>query len=105
MDGLPDEAHVGLVRYGTAHLENTFNALEFITAKQLQYSEEREVRAWLTSIDPLAGGNRHSDLSNGCDDCGSSFYAAAVNGLRHRIGSYRSTPGGFQPRAFCILIL
>jgi hypothetical protein len=63
MDGLPDEAHVGLVRYGTAHLENTFNALEFITAKQLQYSEEREVWAWLTSIDPLAGGDRHSDLN------------------------------------------
>jgi hypothetical protein len=63
MDGLPDEAHVGLVRYGTAHLENTFNALEFITAKQLQYSEEREVRAWLTSIDPLAGGNWQSDLN------------------------------------------
>jgi hypothetical protein len=63
VDGLPDEIHIGLVRYGTAHLENTFNALEFITAKQLQYSEEQEVRAWLTSIDPLAGGNRHIDLN------------------------------------------
>jgi hypothetical protein len=63
IDGLPDEAHAGLVRYGTAHLENTFNALEFITAKQLQYSEEREVRAWLTSIESSAGGNWHSELN------------------------------------------
>lgn len=64
MDGLPDEAHAGLIHYGTAHLANTFNALEFITTKQQQYSGEREVRAWLTAIDPLASGNRHID-SNG----------------------------------------
>jgi len=63
MDGLLDEGHAGLVRYGTAHLANTFNALEFITTKQLQYSGEREVRAWVTAIDPLAGGNRHIDFN------------------------------------------
>lgn len=64
LDGLMDEAHAGLVRYGTEHLANSFNALEFITTKQIQYAQDREVRAWLTSIDPLAGGNRHIDLNN-----------------------------------------
>ena len=36
LDGLLDEAHAGLVRYGSGHLANTFNALEFITTKQVQ---------------------------------------------------------------------
>ncbi len=64
LDGLLDEAHVGLVRYGTDYLANTFNALEFITTKQIQYSQDCEVRAWLTAIDPLAGGNRNIDLND-----------------------------------------
>lgn len=64
LDGLLDEAHAGLVRYGTGHLTNSFNALEFITTKQIQYSQDRELRAWLTAIDPLATGNRHFDLDN-----------------------------------------
>ena len=64
LDGLLDEAHTGLVRYGTDHLVNTFNTLEFITTKQIQYSQDREVRAWLTTSDPLGGGNRHFDLDN-----------------------------------------
>ena len=64
MDRLLDEAHVGLVRYGTDHLANTFNALEFITTKQVQYLPDSELRAWLTIPDPLAGGNRHFDLNN-----------------------------------------
>jgi len=64
LDGLLDEAHAGLVRYGTAHLANTFNTLEFITTKQIQYSQDRELRAWLTIIDPLAPGNRHIDINN-----------------------------------------
>jgi hypothetical protein len=55
---------LGLVRYGTEHLKDTFNALEFITTKQPQYSQDREVRAFLTVYDPLAGGNRHVDLNN-----------------------------------------
>jgi hypothetical protein len=63
LNGLLDEAFTGLVRYGTDHLTNTFNALEFITTKQIQYSQDCEVRAWLTAIDPLAGGNRHIDLN------------------------------------------
>jgi hypothetical protein len=64
LDGLLDEAHLGLVRYGTEHLKNTFNALEFITTKQPQYSQDREVRAFLTVYDPLASGTRHIDLNN-----------------------------------------
>ena len=64
LDGLLDEAHAGLVRYGTDHLANTFNTLEFITTKQIQYSQDREVRAWLTVINPIEGGNRHIDLNN-----------------------------------------
>jgi hypothetical protein len=64
LDGLVDEAHAGLVQYGTDHLANTFNALAFITTKQHQYSQEREVRALITAYDPLAGGNRHFDLNN-----------------------------------------
>jgi hypothetical protein len=64
LDGLLDEAHLGLVRYGTDHLANTFNTLEFITTKQKQYSQDCEVRAWLTFIHPFEGGNRHIDLNN-----------------------------------------
>jgi hypothetical protein len=64
LNGLLDEVHLGLVRYGTDHLTNRFNVLEFITTKQIQYSQDREVRAFLTCIDSLAGGNRHFDLDN-----------------------------------------
>jgi hypothetical protein len=64
LDGLLDEAHLGLVRYGTSHIRRAFNALEFITTKQPRYSPECEVRAFLTVYDPLAGGNRHFDLNN-----------------------------------------
>ena len=64
LDGLPDQAHAGLVRYGSDHLAGTFNALAFITTKQVQYAQEREVRAWITVGDPLGGGNRHFDLNN-----------------------------------------
>lgn len=64
LDGLLDEASLGLVRYGTDHLGNTFNTIQFITTKQTVYAPECEVRAWLTVYDPLAGGNRHFDLDN-----------------------------------------
>jgi hypothetical protein len=64
LHGLLDEAHLGLVRYGTEHLKNTFNALEFITTKQSKYSADCEVRAFLACYDPLASGNRHIDLNN-----------------------------------------
>jgi len=64
LDGLPDQAYAGLVRYGSDHLAGTLNALAFITTKQQQYAQEREVRAWITVVDPLAGGNRHFDLND-----------------------------------------
>jgi len=63
LEELLDETHLGMVRYGTDHLQR-FNALEFITTKQSQYKDECEVRAILTAYDPLAGGNRHFDLNN-----------------------------------------
>lgn len=62
--GLLDDTHIGLVQYGIDHLKGSFNTLEFITTKQIQYSRDREVRALLTVVDPLAGGNRHIDLNN-----------------------------------------
>ncbi|MGO9013096.1 MAG: hypothetical protein ACLQPN_23610 [Bryobacteraceae bacterium] len=61
---IPDETHIGLIQYGSAHLTDRFNAMEFITTKQEKYSAEREVRAILTSSNPLDGGNRHFDLNN-----------------------------------------
>lgn len=67
--GIPDDTHIGLVQYGTAHLTDRFNAMEFITTKQEKYAAESEVRAILTSSDLLDGGNRHID----------------VNGFRHRV--------------------
>ncbi len=67
--GIPDDTHVGLIHYGTAHLTDRFNALEFITTKQEKYAAESEVRAILTSSNPLDGGNRHID----------------VNGFPHRV--------------------
>ena len=64
LDGLLDQAHLGLVHYGTTHIQRAFNALEFITTKQTRYEADREVRAFLTMYDPLAGGSRHLDLEN-----------------------------------------
>lgn len=64
LNGLIDDTHLGLVHYGTSHLTNRFNAMEFITTKQLNYEPECEVRAILTCSDPLDGGNRHFDLNN-----------------------------------------
>ncbi len=61
---LIDETHIGLVQYGTAHLTDRFNALEFITTKQAKYEHECEVRAMLTCTNPLSGNNRHIDLNN-----------------------------------------
>jgi hypothetical protein len=61
---MPDDTHIGLIQYGTAHLTNRFNAMEFITTKQQKYAAECEVRAILISINPLEGGNRHFDINN-----------------------------------------
>jgi hypothetical protein len=38
--------------------------MEFITTKQAKYAAESEVRAILTSTNPLDGGNRHFDLND-----------------------------------------
>ena len=64
LEGLLDEAHLGLVHYGTSQILRPFNSLEFVTTKQTKYAADREVRAFLTVYDPLAGGNRHFDLEN-----------------------------------------
>ena len=64
LNGLIDETHLGLIQYGTSHLTNRFNAMEFITSKQLRYEPECEVRATLTCSNPLNGGSRHFDLNN-----------------------------------------
>lgn len=64
LESIPDETHVGLVQYGTSHLTDRFNTMEFITTKQQKYVAECEVRAILTSINPLDGGNRHIGLNN-----------------------------------------
>jgi len=61
--GIPDDTHIGLIQYGTAHLTDRFNAMEFITTKQEKYAAESEVRAILTSSNPLEGGNRHIDVN------------------------------------------
>lgn len=64
MDGLHDDAHLKRVQYGTNHLTDRFNDMEFITTKESKYAPECEVRAFITSYDPLGTGNRHMDLSN-----------------------------------------
>jgi hypothetical protein len=64
LNGLMDDAHLGQIQYGTDHLTDRFNALEFITTKQKKYARECEIRALITCYDPLAGGNRHIDLDN-----------------------------------------
>src|SRR5256885_14215836 len=53
---IPDDTHIGLIQYGTAHLTDQFNAMEFITTKQQKYADESEVRGILTSGNPLDGG-------------------------------------------------
>jgi hypothetical protein len=63
LGGIPDDTHIGLIQYGTDHLTDRFNAMEFITTKQEKYAAESEVRAILTSSDPLDGGNRHIDVN------------------------------------------
>jgi hypothetical protein len=62
LNSLLDAAHLGQIQYGTDHLTNRFNALEFITTKQKRYEPDCEVRALITAYDPLASGNRHFDL-------------------------------------------
>lgn len=58
-----DRAFLGVVRYGSKHLTG-WNLFRFITTKQKKYEDEREVRALLWIMDPLAGINRHFDMNN-----------------------------------------
>ena len=37
LDGLHDDAHLGRVQYGTNHLTDRFNDMEFITTKESKY--------------------------------------------------------------------
>jgi hypothetical protein len=64
LNGLLDDAFLGRIQYGTDHLTDRFNALEFITTKQLKYKPDCEVRALIASYDLLDSGNRHIDLNN-----------------------------------------
>lgn len=63
LDAMKDRAFIGLVRYGSAHMEG-WNLCRFITHKRIEYAEEQEVRAWLWIIDPHASGSRHVDVEN-----------------------------------------
>lgn len=63
LDAMKDRAFIGLVRYGSAHMEG-WNLFRFITHKGIKYAEEQEVRAWLWIMDPHASGNRHIDIDN-----------------------------------------
>jgi hypothetical protein len=58
LDEMSDRAFLGLVRYGARHLTG-INLFRFIYTKRMQYAEEREVRALLWIIDPLATVDRH----------------------------------------------
>jgi hypothetical protein len=64
LNGLPDDAHLGQVQYGRDHLTDRFNGMEFIYTKQLKYAPDCEIRALITSYDPLGSGGRHFDLNN-----------------------------------------
>jgi hypothetical protein len=65
LDALPaeDDAHLGLVRYGTRHLTR-YNTMMFITTKREEFAKDREVRAMLWIRDDYAGINRHYDIDN-----------------------------------------
>ena len=65
LNALPaeDDAHLGLVRYGTQHLTR-YNTMMFITTKREEFAKDRGVRAMLWIRDDYAGINRHYDINN-----------------------------------------
>jgi hypothetical protein len=63
LDGCDGRPHLGLVRYGSAHLTG-WNVQRFISTKRLHFAAEREVRAALWILDPLPGVNRHFYIDN-----------------------------------------
>ncbi len=65
LNAMNDRAFIGLVRYGSEHLiGKRANVFRLITTKRLAYADEREVRAFLWIMDPLASLNRHIDADN-----------------------------------------
>jgi hypothetical protein len=66
LNGMLDNTHLGLVRYGSEPLTKTMriNTLQFINTKRLRYKDEREVRAIVECMDPLASINRHFDADS-----------------------------------------
>jgi hypothetical protein len=63
LDTMDDRSFIGSIRYGWKHLTG-WNVLRFITTKRMKYADEKEVRAFLWIVDPLAGINRHFDADN-----------------------------------------
>jgi hypothetical protein len=64
MDGIPDAAHLGLMRYGEERLTGGVNVLQLINTKRKCFEGECEVRAILWCPDPFASGTRHLDINN-----------------------------------------
>jgi len=65
LNGLHDDAHLGRVQVWHEPSDGPDSTgWEFITTKELKYAPEREVRAIITSYDPLGSGDRHVDLNN-----------------------------------------
>ena len=64
LDRFLDDAYLGRVQYGRDSLTDRFNGMEFIFTKELKYAPDREVRALITSYDPLGSGDRHFDVNN-----------------------------------------
>jgi hypothetical protein len=62
LDAMKDRAFIGLVRYGSDHMQG-WNLFRFITHKRITYANEQEVRAWLWINDPHASGSRHFDAN------------------------------------------
>lgn len=66
LEGMLDQTHLGLMRYGEDRLYQLrkYNVLQFINTKRKQYEQELEVRAIVECPDPMDGQNRHFDLNN-----------------------------------------
>jgi hypothetical protein len=66
LSNLSDNAYIGLVRYGARHLVRQhlagqgWNLFRLITSKRIEYSHEREVRAFLW-LPQYLGDDRHID--------------------------------------------
>ena len=63
LNALLDDVDLGAVRYGHEHVRR-YNLIHFLFTKRRHFEKERELRAVLTSRDPVAGLNRHYDADN-----------------------------------------